>query len=310
MTPYNIQILQAIVSIISVALAYFLLSEIFKRKTNFKTRINALHQKKSSTGNRILDGRILALFNRVAEWFQNSVFSLKPLTSMGKETNTKLIKAGIRRKNKLLYFFIIKFGILAGFWLLVGILFFTTDFFFYPSQIAIPLVVLVSILSFFIPNLILSHLIKARRKNILLHWDDALDLLVICLESGMSLDLSLRRVTDEISVSAPILAEEFTIMLAEMSIMTNRSTAYANLAERTGNPVIKAVTIAFTQAEKQGSSIARSIRVISLATRDDKISLVKQKAASLGPKLTLPMMIFFLPATFVIIIAPIALGFI
>ena len=116
--------------------------------------------------------------------------------------------------------------------------------------------------------------------------------------------------TDEISVSAPILAEEFTIMLAEMSIMPNRSTAYSNLAERTGNPVIKAVTIAFTQAEKQGSSIARSIRAISSSARDDKISRVKQKAASLGPKLTLPMMIFFLPATFVIIIAPIALGFI
>ena len=310
MALYNIQILQAIISMISVALAYFLLSEIFKRKTNFKTRINALHQKQSSTGNRILDGRFSVLFNRVAEWFQNSVFSLKPLTSTGKETNKKLISAGIRRKHKLLYFFIIKLGILAGFWLLAGILFFTTDFFFFPPLIAIPLVVLVSILSFFIPNLILSHLIKARRKNILRHWDDALDLLVICLESGMSLDLSLLRVTDEISVKAPSLAEELTITLAEMSLMSSRSAAYANFAGRIDDPVIKSVTIAFTQAERQGSSIARSIRAISLSTRDDKINRVKEKAASLGPKLTIPMMVFFLPAIFVVIIAPIAIGFI
>ena len=310
MAPYNIQILQAIVSIISVALAYFLLSEIFKQKTNFNARINTLHQKKSSNGNRILDGRISALFNRVAEWFQSSVFSLKPLTSTGKETNKKLISAGIRRKHKLLYFFIIKLGILAGFWLLAGILFFTTDFFFFPPLIAIPLVVLVSILSFFIPNLILSHLIKARRKNILRHWDDALDLLVICLESGMSLDLSLRRLTDEISDKAPSLAEELTIMLAEMSIMSSRSAAYANFAERTDDPVINSVTIAFTQAEKQGTSIARSIRAISLSARDDKTNRIKQKAASLGPKLTIPMMVFFLPAIFIVIIAPIALGFI
>jgi tight adherence protein C len=95
--------------------------------------------------------------------------------------------------------------------------------------------------------------------------------------------------------------------MTDLSLLSERRKAYLNLSERVDLPGVKSVVIALIQAEKQGASIANSLRVISASNRQSRIALAEEKAAALGPKMTIPMIVFFLPVIFVIIIAPIAL---
>jgi tight adherence protein C len=131
--------------------------------------------------------------------------------------------------------------------------------------------------------------------------------LIICLDAGLSIEVALRRIARELAPSAPVLAEELTIMITDLSLLSERRQAYLSLAQRVDLPSVKSVVIALIQAEKQGASIANSLRVIAASNRQSRIALAEEKAAALGPKMTIPMIVFFLPVIFVIIIAPIVL---
>lgn len=157
------------------------------------------------------------------------------------------------------------------------------------------------------PDLYLHNLIKQRRRQFELFWDDAIGLLIICLDAGLSIEVALRRIARELAPTAPVLAEELTIMMTDLSLLPERRKAYLNLSQRMDLPSVKSVVIALIQAEKQGASIANSLRIIAASNRQSRIALAEEKAAALGPKMTIPMIVFFLPVIFVIIIAPIAL---
>lgn len=157
------------------------------------------------------------------------------------------------------------------------------------------------------PNLYLHNRIKQRRRQFQLFWDDAIGLLIICLDAGLSIEVAMRRIAHELAPTAPVLAEELTITMTDLSLMSERRQAYLNLSQRVDLPSVKSVVIALIQAEKQGASIANSLRVISASNRESRIALAEEKAAALGPKMTIPMIVFFLPVIFVIIISPIVL---
>jgi tight adherence protein C len=123
----------------------------------------------------------------------------------------------------------------------------------------------------------------------------------------LSIEVAMRRIARELAPTAPVLAEELTITMTDLSLMSERRQAYLSLAQRVDLPSVKTVAIALIQAEKQGASIASSLRVIAASNRQSRIALAEEKAAALGPKMTIPMIVFFLPVIFVIIIAPIAL---
>jgi tight adherence protein C len=120
----------------------------------------------------------------------------------------------------------------------------------------------------------------------------------------MGLESALAKVADEIIAQCPELAEEFALMTAELSYLPERSKAYENLAERTGLDPVKSLVVALTQSEKYGTSLGQSLRVLAQETRDKRMSLAEKKAHALPPKLTVPMILFFLPVLFAIIMTP------
>ncbi|MEE2690506.1 MAG: type II secretion system F family protein [Pseudomonadota bacterium] len=157
---------------------------------------------------------------------------------------------------------------------------------------------------FYVPNLYINNAMQKRQSKIQLAWPDALDLLLICVESGMSIEAALQKVSEEIGSGSPELAEELGLTTAELSYLQERKQAYINLAERTGLDGVKGVTTALIQSEKYGTPLGQSLRVMANENRELRMQEAEKKAAALPPKLTVPMIGFFLPVLFAVILGP------
>src|ERR1700710_149620 len=154
------------------------------------------------------------------------------------------------------------------------------------------------------PMIFLKNAIKKRQLSIKRAFPDALDLLLICIESGMSIEVAFRKVSVEIVSQSVALSEEFTLTTAELSYLQDRKVAYENLAKRTGLEGVKSVCLALQQSERYGTPLAQSLRVMAQENRDMRMTEAEKKAAALPPKLTVPMILFFLPVLFVVILGP------
>jgi tight adherence protein C len=157
---------------------------------------------------------------------------------------------------------------------------------------------------FYLPNVILKNSVKRRQLSIKRAWSDALDLLLICVESGMSIELAIQRVAKEIGPASVPLAEELTLTNAELSFLQDRRRAFENLGKRTGIPIVKSVVTSLIQSERYGTPLGTALRVLAQENRDMRMSEAEKKAAALPPKLTVPMVLFFLPVIFVVILGP------
>jgi tight adherence protein C len=174
----------------------------------------------------------------------------------------------------------------------------------YPFFAKLSAVMAATLVGYYAPGLYVKNKVNKRQTAVRRAWPDALDLLLICVESGMGLESALAKVADEIVVQCPELAQEFTLMTAELSYLSDRHKAYENLAERIGLDAVKALVISLKQSEKYGTSLGQSLRVLAQETRDQRMSAAEKKAAALPPKLTVPMILFFLPVLFAIIMTP------
>jgi tight adherence protein C len=158
-----------------------------------------------------------------------------------------------------------------------------------------------------VPKLFLKNKIQRRQLSIKRAFPDALDLLLICVESGISIEAAFRRVSVEIGSQSIALAEELTLTTAELSYLQDRKQAYENLAQRTDLEGVKAVCMALQQAERYGTPLGQTLRVMAQENRDMRMQEAEKKAAALPPKLTVPMILFFLPVLFVVILGPAAI---
>jgi tight adherence protein C len=154
------------------------------------------------------------------------------------------------------------------------------------------------------PMLFLRNAISKRQLSIRRAFPDSLDLLLICIESGMSIEAAFRKVSTEIVTQSVALSEEFTLTTAELSYLQDRKVAYENLARRTGLEGVKSVCLALQQSERYGTPLGQSLRVMAQENRDMRMNEAEKKAAGLPPKLTVPMIVFFLPVLFVVILGP------
>ena len=159
-------------------------------------------------------------------------------------------------------------------------------------------------LGFYAPNIYLSNQISKRRGSIVQAWPDALDLMLICVESGMSIEAAIQKVSQEIGGRSIELAEELTLLGAELSYLPERRLAYEGLAKRVNYPGVKAVVTAMIQAERYGTPLGAALRVMAKENRDLRLTAAEKKAAALPAKLTVPMILFLLPVLFVVILGP------
>jgi tight adherence protein C len=173
-----------------------------------------------------------------------------------------------------------------------------------PMTIKVGICLVAAYLGLQAPMLFLKNAISKRQLSIKRAFPDALDLLLICVESGMSIEMAFRKVSTEIGSQSIPLAEEFTLTTAELSYLQDRKVAYENLAKRTGLDGVKSVCLALQQSERYGTPLGQALRVMAQENRDMRMSAAEKKAAALPPKLTVPMILFFLPVLFVVILGP------
>ena len=158
-----------------------------------------------------------------------------------------------------------------------------------------------------LPLMLLKNKIQRRQLSIRRAFPDTLDLLLICVELGMSIEAAFRKVSDEVGTQSVALAEELTLTTAELSYLPDRRQAYENLAKRIDLDGVKSVCMALQQSERYGTPLATMLRVMAQENRDMRMAEAEKKAAGLPPKLTVPMILFFLPVLFVVILGPAAI---
>ncbi len=165
-----------------------------------------------------------------------------------------------------------------------------------------------ALLGFFMPRVIIKNIADKRQQEIALSFPDSLDMLLICVQGGIGIEAAINRISKTISENSEILAEELGILSAELGLLNDRKAAFQGFASRAGSGPARSFASAMLQAEQYGTSISKALRVLAEESREERMAKAEQKAASLPPKLTVPMILFFLPPLFVIILGPAVLG--
>jgi tight adherence protein C len=223
------------------------------------------------------------------------------------EARLKLVQAGYRGQAPYItYLFFRMVTPTAAFLFAVFYLFVALDFN-QPTTVKIGICIAAAYIGMQLPLMLLKSKIQKRQLSIKRAFPDTLDLLLICVESGMSIEAALRKVSEEVGTQSVALAEELTLTTAELSYLPDRRQAYENLAKRTDLDGVKSVCMALQQAERYGTPLATMLRVMAQENRDMRMSEAEKKAAGLPPKLTVPMIVFFLPVLFVVILGPAAI---
>lgn len=220
------------------------------------------------------------------------------------EVRNKLKMAGLRGQAPLVayMFFRLAMPIIATIGALFYLFFIST--YEHPPIVKVGIALAIGYVGYYLPNMFVQNQVARRQQSIRSAFPDALDMLLISVQSGSSVESAFGKVASEIGVQSIELAEELSLTTAELSYLSERRQAYENLGKRTGLPGIKAVATALIQAERYGTPVSQALRVMAKENRDARMSEAEKKAASLPPKLTVPMIIFFLPVLFVVIIGP------
>ena len=216
----------------------------------------------------------------------------------------KLAQAGFRGPRPVTTFYFFRFVLPFAFATVIALYLFGVNDMGWTSIQRLAASIAGLTLGYYAPNVYISNLAQKRRESIMLAFPDALDLLLICVESGMSIEAAIQKVSQEIGGSSIELAEEMTLLMAELSYLPERRLAYEGLARRTNHPGIKSVVTAMIQAERYGTPLGAALRVMAKENRDMRLAAAEKKAAQLPAQLTVPMIVFFLPVLFIAILGP------
>ena len=238
--------------------------------------------------------------------FKKTVVEKLNLTKMLEDPKVaeKMAQAGFRGPKPLTTFYFFRFSMPFVLMAVAALYVFVINDFGLDLMPRIAIVIFAAAAGFYAPNLYLGNRISKRKTSIMQAFPDALDLLLICVEAGMSIEAAISKVSQEIGASSIDLAEELTLLSAELSYLPDRRMAYEGLAKRTNHPGVKSVATAMTQAETYGTPLSTALRVMAKENRELRLSAAEKKAAALPAQLTVPMILFFLPVLFIVILTP------
>jgi tight adherence protein C len=276
---------------------------------NLSRRMNAVAIERSKIRTREREkaarGEGIALKRTPSAVIQNLVEGLDLKRWLGTESaRSKLMLAGYRNPSAMATFLFFRMVMPIALTVVALLYIFVILQPAYPVIVKLGMCLLLGFVGLKVPEIYLTNAMKKRQLSIRRAWPDALDLLLICVESGMSVEHAFRRVSSEIGTASIPLAEELTLTTAELSYLPDRRSAYENLATRTGLDVVKSVTTALIQAERYGTPLGTALRVLAQENRDMRMMEAEKKAAALPPMLTVPMILFFLPVLFIVIMGP------
>jgi tight adherence protein C len=242
-------------------------------------------------------------------WMKGVLDKFRLGTSLESENSReKLAMAGYRGQAPLIAFMFFRFVMPFVVFIVALIYLFLLTHFQWTFMMKVAAAVAGALFGYYLPDLFVSNMIQRRQTSIMQAFPDALDLMLICVESGMSIESAFTKVAAEIGVQSAELAEELALTTAELSYLPDRRQAFDNLARRCGHDGVKAVAIALNQAEKYGTPMGQALRVTATENREMRFQAAEKKAAALPAKLTVPMILFFLPCLFVVIGGPAAMN--
>ena len=295
----------AIATVLTLAMPLLATDSLDKRMKSVAIEREKMRQRERE---RLARGEKISLRPTAKQYMQTIVeqFNLNKWVGQ-EEARALLVQAGYRGQAPYVTFLF--FRLVMPTIMLLGSLFYVFVFFEIdqPASVKVGMCLAATYLGMYLPMLFVKNKISRRQLSIKRAFPDALDLLLICVESGMSIEAGFRKVAGEIGSQSIALAEELTLTTAELSYLQDRRKAYENLAKRTNLDGVKSVCMALQQAERYGTPLAQTLRVMAQENRDMRMSEAEKKAAGLPPKLTVPMILFFLPVLFVVILGPAAI---
>jgi tight adherence protein C len=220
------------------------------------------------------------------------------------ELKRRLVRAGWRGPGPLITFTFLRLVVPIGAAGVAALFVFGSPDGHLPIMVCLLICVCAGVLGYYLPDILVSNAVTRRQQAIQRKFPDAIDLMVICVEAGLSLEAAFSRVSDELSADAPALTEEVALTNAELAFLNDRRQALENLSERTGTASIKSLVTSLIQSERYGTPLGQALRVVSQESRDTRMAKAEEKAASLPAKLTVPMVTFFLPVLFMVLIGP------
>jgi tight adherence protein C len=220
------------------------------------------------------------------------------------EVRDKMKMAGLRGQAPLVAYMFFRVTLPVSITIFALIYLFVLSDYQYPPIVKFGLALGAGYIGFYLPNMFVENLVQRRQTSIKEAFPDCLDMLLICVQSGMSIEAAFAKVSGEVGPTSIELAEELSLTTAELSYLQDRRLAFENLGKRTGIPGIKAVATALIQAERYGTPVGAALRTMAKENRDMRMSEAEKKAAALPPKLTVPMIVFFLPVLFIVILGP------
>ena len=218
---------------------------------------------------------------------------------------TKLANAGFRSEAAPMVYSGLRLVCLMGFSLLGFVIFFPGRGFTFTS---VQYIILFTGIGFYLPSLVLWYLRRRRQQEIFLTLPDALDLLVVCVESGLGLDAAMRKVCDEMSQHAKVICEELSLANFQLQMGRPRREVLHDLGVRTGVDDVRALAAILIQADRFGSSIAQALRVQSDSMRTRRKQIAEEKAAKTTVQLIFPLVLFIFPGIFVVLVGPAAIS--
>jgi tight adherence protein C len=221
-----------------------------------------------------------------------------------KEAGEKLMRAGFRSRDAITYFLFAKLCMPLVLGTVALICVYVLEMFNLGTQGKLFACMGAILLGFYLPDMYVRNIADKRTKLLTKAMPDMLDLLVMCAEAGLSLDQALVRVAREIRINSAEMADELELTSAELGFMSERRDALNNLQKRTGVKSMLALVNTLGQAERYGTPLAQSLRVLSAELRDERLMRAEEKAARLPATMTVPMMIFIMPTLFIILIGP------
>jgi tight adherence protein C len=295
-------------AVIFFATAVTMMQPMFLR-SNLESRLKSVANRREELRRRsreAMAGRQGSTLRRTDEGLYKRVVERLQLSRLLEDANLteKLAQAGFRGPSAVSRFYFFRFvspfllAAVAAFYL------FVVNSFHLAVMTRITACVAALVAGYYAPNLYVSNQAAKRRESIVAVFPDALDLLLICVESGMSIEAAILKVSQEVGGTSIELAEELSLLTAELSYLPERRLAYDGLAKRTNHPGIKAVATAMIQAERYGTPLGGALRVMAKENRELRLAAAEKKAAALPAQLTVPMILFFLPVLFVVILGP------
>jgi tight adherence protein C len=295
----------AIATVLTLAMPLLATDSLAKRMKSVALEREQMRQRERE---RLARGEKIALRRSPKQYMQSVVDQFNLNKWVGQETaRAMLVQAGYRGQAPYvtyLFFRMLMPAVLLVFSAFYVFIVLDLD---QPPMVKVAICLGCTYLGMQVPSLFLKNRIQHRQLSIKRAFPDALDLLLICVESGMSIEAGFKRVAGEVGTQSIPLAEELTLTTAELSYLQDRRQAYQNLATRTNLEGVKSVCMALQQAERYGTPMGTTLRVMAQENRDMRMSEAEKKAAGLPPKLTVPMIVFFLPVLFVVILGPAAI---